>query len=442
MGSTPAKSFWFSAAFWTLLALFGMNLLNYIDRFILAAVLGPVSEELHMNDWEAGAAGSIFYLSYALFSPVVGWLGDRVRRKYLLAAGVGVWSLATAGSGVCTHFGQFMAARGVLGLGEATYAILAPTLIADLFPREQRNRALTFFYLAVPIGAALGYGLGGAISDAAGWRVAFYVVGLPGLVVALSATLLKEPRRGGTEDVDEEHRRQHEAVPFSWDIYKSLLRTPSYLFNCLGMAMFTFALGGLQLFAPKFFNSVRHIDLTTATSYLGLVTVISGLVGTMLGGWLGDYWTRRWGGAYFWMSGVSMLASAPFFLWALLATEPLVIFGSLVVGMTLALMNIGPSNAIITNVSPPKIRAAAVAINLVFIHLFGDIPSPPLMGLVSDLTGGNLFWGMAVTIPAIIAGGIFFCLGAPHLEKDQQAVLHYLRSTPAATPEALADAVR
>src|SRR5262249_41085153 len=144
---------------------------------------------------------------------------------------------------------------------------------------------------------------------------------------------------------------------------------------------------------------------------------------------------------YFWMSGVSMLASAPFFLWALVATEPLVIFGSLVVGMTLALMNIGPSNAIITNVSPPKIRAAPVAINLVFINLFRDIPSPPLMGLVSDLMGGNLFWGMAVTIPAIIAGGIFFCLGAPHLEKDQEAVLHYLRSTPA-TPEALAEAVR
>jgi predicted MFS family arabinose efflux permease len=441
-GSTREKSFWLSAAFWTLIALFGMNLLNYIDRFILAAVLEMLGKDVPMNETQEGTVGSIFYVSYAVFSPVVGWLGDRVRRKYLLAAGVGVWSLATAGTGLCVSFGQLLLARSVLGVGEATYAILAPTLIADLFPREQRNRALTFFYLAVPFGAAFGYPLGAFIGTAAGWRTAFFVVGLPGLLVALSATLLKEPPRGGTEGVDEEHRQQHEALPFSWDIYRRLLRTPSYLYNCLGMAMFTFAMGGLQFFAPKFFSTVRHIDPQNVGLYLGAVIVVSGLVGTSLGGWLGDRLVPRLSGAYFWMCGVTMAASIPFILLALLATDPLVIFGSLVVGLTLGLMNIGPSNAIITNVSPPKIRAAAVAINLVVIHFLGDIPSPPLMGLVSDLMGKDLFWGMALTIPTILAGGIFFCLGAPYLERDQKAVLQYLRSAPASTPEALADAVR
>src|SRR5262245_63114319 len=139
-----------------------MNLLNYIDRFILAAVLGPIKDSLQLAEREggwlgdtvAGAFGSVFYVSYALFSPVVGWLGDRVPRKRLLAAGVGVWSVATFATGMCTSFEQMLIARGVLGIGEATYAILAPTLIADLFHRERRNAALTFFYLAVPFGAA------------------------------------------------------------------------------------------------------------------------------------------------------------------------------------------------------------------------------------------------------------------------------------------------
>jgi MFS family permease len=428
MGSTRDKSFWLSAAFWTLLALFGMNLLNFIDRFILAAVLKPVGEELQISDSAEGTAGAIFYVSYAVFSPVVGWLGDRVRRKYLLAAGVGVWSLATAGSGMAMNFGQFLLARSLLGVGEATYAILTPTLIADLFPREQRNRALTFFYLAIPLGAAFGYALGGAISAAYGWRMAFYVVGFPGLLVALSALLLKEPRRGGTEEVDEEQRLHNEALPFSWDIYRRLLRTPSYVYNCLGMAMFTFALGGMQLFAPKFLESVRGIPGDRAGYYLGVATLISGIVGTLAGGMLGDWLAPRLRGAYFWVSGVTMVASVPFILLSLLATDHSLIFTGLTLGLTLALMNIGPSNAILTNVSPPKIRAAAVAINLMFIHFCGDIPSPPLMGLVSDLMGRNLFWGMALTVPTIIAGGIFFCLGAPYLERDQQAVLDQLRS--------------
>src|SRR5262249_41402417 len=151
-----------------------------------------------------------------------------------------------------------------------------------------------------------------------------------------------------------------------------------------------------------------HIDQETANGWLGLVLVVSALVGTPLGGFLSDRLAPRLRGAYFWVSGVTMMAAVPFLVVTLLATDPVLIFGSMVVGLTLAFMNIGPSNSILTNVSLPKIRAAAVAVNLMAIHFLGDIPSPPLIGLVSEWSG-QLFWGMAITLPAIAVGGVFFC---------------------------------
>jgi len=391
-------------------------------------------------------------------------------RKYLLAIGVGVWSLATFGAGLAVSYAQMLLARSVLGIGEAAYATLAPTLIADLFVREKRNRALAIFYLAIPIGAALGYVLGGWIVahhqslhilprledalawltgrprftavEGRGWRMAFFVVGLPGLIVAFLALFIPEPKRGATEAVSEEDLLRHEALPTSWKVYSTLLSNRSYVFNCLAMAMATFALGGLQFWAPKFLAvGSDAIQLDDANYGLGVCGFISGLVGTPLGAWLADRLARRNKGAYFWMSGLSMLAGAPFILSALLTAlwgaPPLLIFACILVGMTLGFLNYGPSNAIIINVTAPKIRAAAFALNILIIHLLGDIPSPWAMGAVSDLMRKGdspdaqqlgLFWGMTITIPAMLASGVFFCLGAKHLESDQEAVLNELRS--------------
>lgn len=431
------------AALWVLAALFAMNLLNYIDRFILAAVLQQVQEELNIKDAQGGLLSTAFLLSYAIFSPFTGWLGDRWPRKYLVSAGVGVWSLATFGSGLVTTSGQMMAARCFLGIGEASYATLAPSLIGDFFRRGQRNRALTIFYLAIPIGAALGYFLGGQIAAVHGWRVAFFAVGLPGLAVAIAALAIPEPRRGGTEEIDEESLQRHEALPLSWGIYAKLFRNKSYLFNAMAMAMFTFALGGLQLWAPKFLaenrivaeaetkeQSRRDANARANTLLAGAVG-LSGLLGTGLGGLLADRLVRRWrSAAYFKVSGISMLAGSPFILAALLVQNEWAIFLCLLIGLILAFMNFGPSNAIIINVTDPKIRAAAFAINIFVIHFLGDIPSPPLMGLISDWTE-SLFWGLSITIPAMVASGIFFCLGAPFMEADQEAVLRELRSSDA-----------
>ncbi len=445
------------AAYWALFILFSMNLLNYIDRYILAAVLPKVQESLGLQDRDAlaGSLTTIFFTSYALCSPFIGWFGDRVNRRVLLAIGVGIWSIATFGSGLAETYGQMIVARSFLGVGEATYTIIAPTLLADFFPRNRRNKVLAAFYMAIPVGAALGYLLGGWIEKnhaslhllpyieraleavtgqhfdeaSKGWRMAFFVVGLPGLVVALSALLIREPRRGASENVTEEDQLRYEKLPLSWSTYGNLLRNRSFVYNTLAVAMFTFALGGLQVWAPKFFWKERGMDLTDADARLGLVTVIGGLVGPALGGWLGDLFARRnVRGSYFKVCAWAMLAATPMITLVLLLEQPLLIFGSMLIGLVLCFTTYGPTNTILVNVSAPRIRAAALAVNVFFIHLFGDIPSPYVMGWVSDATG-RLFWGLAITIPSMFLSGVFFYLGARYLDTDQEAVLREMQST-------------
>lgn len=417
-------------AYRMLAALFAMNLLNYIDRYVLGAVLGPVQESLEINDQQAGWLGSAFMVSYTLLSPFMGWMGDRVTRKYLLAGGVGLWSLATFGSGLARTYEQMLLARSLLGIGEATYAVIAPTLIGDLFPRKTRSRALAFFYVAIPVGAALGYMIGGRVEAAWGWQWAFRIVGLPGIVIAFAALFLREPRRGASEDVDEVDRVQDQGLPISPGVYAALARNRSYVFNTLAMAMMTFALGGLVLYTPKYLSTVGGMELKQANDWLGPVIALSGLIGTALGGWLGDWLAVRLRGAYFWMAGISSLAAVPFIAAAIVfcrtGAAPVLVFGSMGIGLTLVFFNTGPSNAIITNVTLPKIRAAAFAINIFFIHLLGDIPSPPMMGWVSDQTG--MFWGLSISVPALGLSGLLYCLGARHLEQDQQDMLQQLRA--------------
>ncbi len=417
-----------STAYYTLAMLTAMNLLNYLDRYVLAALLKPLGEELHLNKAQLGWVVASFLIGYTVFSLGVGWLGDRVPRKYLLATGVGVWSLATFGSGLVRSYEEMLIVRAVVGIGEATYATLAPALISDLFPRERRNWALTIFYTTIPIGAALGYAVGAGLEAWAGWRVAFCAVGLPGLAVALSALALREPARGSSEGVSEEERARYDRQPLSPGTYLGLLRNPSFVFLTLAMAMNAFALGGLQPWIPTFLAEGRGMDLNGASLRLGVVVVLSGLIGTPVGGWLSGRLGKRYPGAYFWVSGLGMLASAPIILAGLLSRQPGLIFGCILVGLTLALMGYGPSNTILVNVTVPKVRAAAVSVNLFCLHTLGDIPSPVAIGTISDLTGGNLLLGLLLTVPALVLSGLFYCLGARYLVGDQEAVLQKMRS--------------
>ena len=398
---------------WGLLTLLcAINLLNYMDRYILPAVLPQIQTEFALSDFWGGLPAPAFIVMYMLAAPVFAPLGDRWRRGPLVAMGVALWSAATVGTGLARSYGQLLTARALVGIGEASFGTVGPTLIADAFPPERRGMMLSIFYMAIPVGSAFGYLIGGLVGEAWGWRAAFYVAGPPGLLLAAAAWALREPARPA--------RSGPPAPPLGTrPAFRTLLRNRSYLLNTAAMASMTFALGGLVHWLPTYFNRVHGLSLAAAGTAIGGITVVAGLGGTLLGGWWGDRLLRRTRKAYFLVSGWGLLLSAPGAVLAIAATDPWLAFGAIFVAEVLVFLNTGPLNALIVAVTPPGIRARAFGLNIFAIHAFGDALSPALLGLVSDLT--NL--STALTLPAffLAAAGLLCLWGARGLPEDMAA---------------------
>jgi MFS family permease len=410
----------------TLLILFMMNLLNYIDRSVLNNMLPLIKNEWGVSDEALGWLVSAFLVAYMLFSPLFGWLGDRFIRKWVAGAGVAAWSLATAASALAANYGQLFGFRLMLGVGEASYSTTAPTIITDLYPRERRSKMLAFFYMAMPVGYALGYILGGQLGDRFGWRPAFLIVGLPGLLMALAILFVREPVRGQSEDVSREELSDYLKAKVPLKAYLELFRIRSYIYNTAGMTLMTFVTGGLAAWMPTYFYRIREIPLNKAGLYFGIATLLAGFGGTFFGGWLGDRLQLRWKSSYFLVSGVGLLLSVPCALAALYAASPLVYWPAVFLAEFFLFINTGPSNAIIINVTMPKMRVTAFALNIFFIHALGDVISPVLIGRISDLS--NLNVALLSTMPAVmVLSGIAYLMGSRHLVPDSERVLERIK---------------
>src|ERR1051326_8997537 len=333
-------------ATYALLVVTLLNFLNYIDRFILAAVLPRVKTEFVLTDFQLGLLANAFLVAYFVTSPVFGILGDRSSRPRLMGIGVGVWSIATTAAGMTRNFVQLLIARAWVGIGEAAYSTISPALLSDYFPRSQRGRAFAIFYVAIPVGAASGFLLGGALERAFGWRVAFYAVGLPGVVLALTASRLPDPIRGSAElspigarsaspigrslntrsaspTGRSLNRGQGEGLSLRVTLL-SLLRNPAYLGTVLGYAAYTFAVSGLGFFMPTYLERVRGIELSRADFVVGSVTVIGGLCGTFAGGYLGDWISSKIKAGQLWICAVFSLAGiVPTWLALTIASFPM-----------------------------------------------------------------------------------------------------------------------
>jgi MFS transporter, Spinster family, sphingosine-1-phosphate transporter len=398
----------------TLAVLTGLNVLNYLDRYVLGGVLPLVIDGLHLSGGAAGSLQSVFILVYSLTSPAFGWLGDRGDRRLRLAAfGVVVWSLATFGSGLAATFGALLLARALVGVGEASYAIVTPSLISDLYPASHRGRALAFFYAAMPVGSALGYMLGGTVGTHFGWRTAFFVAGGPGLLFALALLLLREPARGrydvarpGTVGL---------SLSASW---RGLRARPSYLVNTAAQTVYTFSMGGLALWMPTYFFRERGLPLAQASLLFGGVLLLAGFVGTLLGGFVGDRLLRRHRAAHFLFSGWTLVLSLPFTLLAVLAADPAIFWSGMFITLLLLFLNVGPLNAAMTNVLPPELRARGFAVYTVIMHLLGDALSPTLIGLASDAVG--LRMPVLVTGLLLVVAGLILLAGRQTLTRDLQ----------------------
>jgi MFS family permease len=332
----------------------------------------------------------------------------------LAALGVIVWSLATFGSGLAWGFGALLMARCLVGVGEASYAVVTPSLISDLYPPERRGRAMATFYAAIPLGSALGFVLGGLIGESHGWRTAFFVAGGPGLLLALSLLAVKEPPRGRFDAAAARPR----ARPLGESL-RYLAGRPSYVVNTAAQAIYTFTIGGLAFWMPTYFVQVRGIPVGQAGTMFGAVLCVAGLLGTVIGGHLGDAMVRRNQAAHFSFSGWALIATAPFTLLAVLAPQPAIFWPSMFVTLLLLFLNTGPLNAAMANVLPADLRGIGFAVYTVAIHLFGDFPSPVIIGHIADQVGLRLpvlFTGLL-----LVPSGLVLLLWRNTLVRDMEA---------------------
>jgi len=404
------------SAHWALAVLTLINLVNYLDRFVVSSLVESLRKsELHLDDTRIGWLASGFVIVYMLASPLFGTWGDRAKRPRLIGIGIALWSVATALGGVAHSFGFLLVARSTVGIGEAAYVTIASALLADYYPREQRGRVFAIFNAAIPIGSAFGYVLGGLIDQHYGWRAAFFVAGVPGLLLALLAARLPDPQRGAYDPPAErgEGKASGQAgFATAARDYRLLLRIRPYRLTALGYAAYTFALGGLAYWTPAFLERVRGVPPAEATVQFGAIVVVTGFIGTAVGGWLGDRLLRRSAQAYLWLSGATTLAAAPFAILAFSLPSKTAYLAAMAMAEVLVFMSTGPINSAIVNVVPPMKRATAVGLSTLIVHLLGDVPSPPIIGAISDMSSlGRAF--LLVPLAFAIGGAVW--LWAAHV---------------------------
>src|SRR5262245_35220078 len=385
-----------------------INLVNYIDRYVVAAILEPLGADLNLNDAQRGRLTFVFVIVYMLAAPVFGALADRFHRPRLIAIGVTIWSLATMGGALVHDYTTLLVVRSFVGVGEAAYASLGPAVLSDCFPESERARRFTWFYLAIPVGSALGYALGGLVAQHYGWRAAFLVTGAPGLLLVTQLLRMRDPERGALDATPEQVQlttfRARVGAAFRNRIW--LACTASYV-------AYTFAMGGLSTWAPSLLQRRFQLDIGTAGTAFGAIAVVTGIVGTFIGGYVTDRGQARFPNLGVDLSALTLLLAAPCVYWSLQAQDLTLTYVLFFASMLLLFVNTSPVNALTVSCLPASARATGTAVNVLLIHLLGDALSPELVGVPSNAAqaGGAtpadaLAQGLQLAVPAVILSGV------------------------------------
>jgi predicted MFS family arabinose efflux permease len=384
-----------------LFLLTALNLFNFIDRYILPGVQPLVQKEFGVNDAQIGLLTTAFFFTYMLVAPLTGWLGDRFPRKPLIIGGALLWSAATLYTAWVHSYDTLLIRHAIVGIGEATFSIFAPALLADFYPERDRNRVLSIFYVTIPVGGALGYLTGGVLGQHYGWRMPFFIAALPGVLIALGFWIfVKEPQRGSADKL---------APTFDRATLHGLLHNPGFWCATLGLAMWTFAVGGISTFLPTFFVRFAQMSVAKAGTITGGLTVVDGLLGTIIGGWIGQLWLRRNSRALYFISAWGSVLAIPAAAFVFFGPRSFFLPAAFVAEFFLFL-NTGPLNTAIVNSVAAPIRATAISVNLFVIHALGDAFSPALIGKLSDAT--NLRAGLSITLVTLALSGIILFFGA------------------------------
>ncbi len=407
--------------------LFIVNVLNYADRYVLPAILPKIQSDLGLTPIQEGLLGSSFLFVYAIATLPLGVLADRSIRKNIVAVCVGIWSVATVLAGFTVNFLQLFGVRSVLGIGEAGYAPASLSLLGDFFSKEKRGRILSYWSSGTLVGAAVGFTLGGLVADAFGWRYAFFLVGLPGLIAAYLAWRMLEPARGAFDSAEgSEHGAEtiqsHGSLNKGFgESLKKLRAIPTYWTLVAALVFSFFTIGGTSFWLPSYIVDSFHLSVGHAGLISGAVRVGSGLIGTVAGGWLADLVQRHRPEGRLLVAAGGFLVGAPLVLVALLIHN-LPLFTAVFVIAAISLnFCTGPLNAVIQDVISPVLRATAIGLALLLAHLLGDAAAPFVIGAIANNT--SLGIAMTATAPTFLfLAGLACLVGLRTVARDMQAM--------------------
>lgn len=369
-----------SSSLFALAVLFAINAMNFFDRQILGALAEPIRTDWGLSDTQMGALGTAFIVLYAIVGVPLGRIADAGNRSRILAAGVFVWSLLTAASGLARNFTQMFVLRLGVGIGEATCAPAASSLIGDLFPPTSRARAMSFFMLGLPIGIAASYAVSGWIAHHYSWQMAFFVAGVPGILCAIGALFIREPTRGGTEGHDIGSRRRQGSP------YLLVLSIPTIWWIIASGALHNFNMYAIGSWLAPFLQRVHGVDVQKAGQISMVVYGLSGIPGLFLGGWLGDAMRRGRANGRMLVGTLAILGSVPLLFYALNVPVGSTTTFMLLMGVGCSLMYVYYSTvyATIHDVIEPSLRGTAMALYFFAMYLLGAALGPVGMGYISD----------------------------------------------------------
>lgn len=358
-----------------LLLIFFISIFNYIDRYILYSVFPLIKIDLRLSDTQLGFLASAFMLVYTAVSPFMGFIGDKIKRPIVIATSVILWSISTFAGGLVSSFKQLCLCRSMVGIGETGYGTVSPSYLAEWFRKEVRGRVLSIYSLAIPVGSAVGYLLGGWLGQKYGWREAFFIVAFPGIILGLLAYFLKESPE----------REKKQTVYFS--DYKKLFSNKTYLLIAISQAIGTFSVGGLSAWMPTYFVRNWHISVAEAGFKFGAITVIAGILGSLAGGFVADYMRKYTKRSYFIVGYITFLLSAPFAVLSLTSSNLNTSLFFIFFAEFFIFMHSGPYHAAIVEITPCNIRSMAFALDIFILHALGDALSPTIIGYISDKIG-------------------------------------------------------
>jgi len=385
---------------------------NFLDRQIVTILAEPIKNDLGLNDTQIGLmTGLAFALFYTVLGIPLARLADRANRVSIISVALVIWSGMTALCGAAQNFGQMLAARIGVGVGEAGCSPPAHSLIADYYPPEKRASALSIYALGIPIGSILGLLAGGWIAEFYGWRAAFFLVGLPGIALALLFRLtVREPLRGMSEG----GRTTTAEQPALGETLRTLLGNRTLVNLALGGALTSFVGYGLGQWLPAYFIRIHGMGIAETATYFGLVVGVASAIGTLLGGAIADRLAARDRRIYAWLPAAGVLLAFPFYVAAMLSDNPYVAIAILVVPSLLNSLWLGPAFGTVQNLAPMRMRALASAILLFILNIIGLGLGPFLVGVLSDLLSGT-FPGDSLRYAILIATGAYFWAGAHFL---------------------------